>query len=807
MKKHRAQLILTVVLLLVALPAQARDADQWAADYEQLNRWEFFTESVPLPPEGVRLERDTAEWIFESGTVRLMRPTTDGSVTGLVFEGQGRFQMTVPDPVEVGQLSRFPGSKTTDPPRFTFRRMVLRTTEARVMDLFPPAAGGDYKKSPLANQRHLWWQERARFDADARVVAGLLNPNDEYLAIDMETDEEGWLFYEFDGWRMEEIRLCRMRKSKDFVEVWVSLDRAEHRRPDGRPGSARTPLVDLIHADLKVDLMKHKGRAGQEISRKRWDREYPWTSFTAEMEFESMVDGLQAIPLRLKPWSVDVTVTDGQGGALPVLRAPLGKRFPLIQPKEEDTSLVVVLDQPLARSERIVLSFTWQRQTSNSPGGDDPHPLRTRFSAAGGGQDWYPPFTHQQGRYWYPEPLEGRDDRHTARVTLVHPKKLLVRASGTPAGSREEGKQQIDVWESDSPIKAAGWTYGYGFKERRILREGLPEVVGFGANRIQQVGDAVEAAAAHMADSIRFYQDVFEYPLPLKTVTGTRVNGGSQSFSGFIAYDDSTFDLSSSWESEWSMAKRTAELFWGQSLDWESYRDSWLADALAGYSAMMYLEAVTQYWDIRQRGSIKNYDELVRLRQRRLAYANSYLNRRLGPLDVGFRDIVPELTTSYNHSKGMAVLHMLRGILKGRSEDGDRQFKAILADFLKSNLGKTASTAEFIATVERQTSEDWGWFFDQWVYGTEIPTYTWSHGVTPEPAADGLYELTIDMEQRGVSPGFRMPVTFGLEYGDAGPELLHLQMDQPSKTFTARLPFKPKKVTFDPNHELLFVVE
>jgi hypothetical protein len=79
--------------------------------------------------------------------------------------------------------------------------------------------------------------------------------------------------------------------------------------------------------------------------------------------------------------------------------------------------------------------------------------------------------------------------------------------------------------------------------------------------------------------------------------------------------------------------------------------------------------------------------------------------------------------------------------------------------------------------------------------------------VTPEPAADGLYELTIDMEQRGVSPGFRMPVTFGLEYQDAEPGLLRLQMDQPSKTFAVRLPHKPAKITFDPNHELLFVEE
>ncbi len=63
------------------------------------------------------------------------------------------------------------------------------------------------------------------------------------------------------------------------------------------------------------------------------------------------------------------------------------------------------------------------------------------------------------------------------------------------------------------------------------------------------------------------------------------------------------------------------------------------------------------------------------------------------------------------------------------------------------------------------------------------------------------------MEQKRVSPGFRMPVTFGVEYTDKEKELLHFEMDQPTKTFTANLPFKPIKVTFDPNHDLLFFVE
>ncbi len=134
MNNNRRALIpvaLAVVILLSAAPAQAvtgeRTAGQppvpanaaaWAADYEQLGKWEFSGTPIPLPEGGVRLQRDSAEWYFESGTVRPMRPTSDGSVTGLVFEGQGRFRMEVPDPVEVNQFPRFfltPGEEITPP--------------------------------------------------------------------------------------------------------------------------------------------------------------------------------------------------------------------------------------------------------------------------------------------------------------------------------------------------------------------------------------------------------------------------------------------------------------------------------------------------------------------------------------------------------------------------------------------------------------------------------------------------------------------------------------------------------------------
>jgi len=793
-------MVLAVTLQFPGPAATAGTPEGMAADYEQLTGWEFSSREVALPPDGVKLVSETAEWYFSAGTVRLMRPMSDGMVTGLVFEGPGFCRITIPDPVEVGQLGRFGVRKhgpddRDDAPRFEFRRVVLRTTDPRVIDSFPVDRGFGYEKDKRARQRHRWWLEHARFDADARVLAGLLNGDGEYLAVDMETNEHGWLFYEFDPWRMEEIRLCRMRKTNDFVEVWVSLDRETDRRPDGRPGNERRPFVDLVHADLDVDLMKHKGRAGKEISRGgNWEREYPDTGFRARMTFESLRDGLRALPLRLNPWSNDVTAVDANGRPLQVLRAPIGQRFAKVHPREEDMSLVVLLEKPLARGETTTIEFAWQRRCGNSP-------ARGSASEQGSGsQNRYPTVNHQGDRCWYPEPLESSHDRHTIRLTVVHPEALEVRATGDLTGGSGEGKSWTATWIADTPIRGTSYLYGHGFKGHRIQLDGLPEVIGFGPDRVQKIGNTVEAVAAHMADSIRFFQETFDFPLPLETVIGTRGVPG-QDYAGHITYSSPTFDLDSAWRGEWYIALRTAELFWGGQIDWESYRDRWLVDALSAYSAIMYLEAASGDWGLVKRGPIKDYQELLRLRQRQLASATATRFKLLGPLDVGFRERIPGVTPpGYNRSKGLSVLHMLNGML------GDR-FEPVLATFLRTHAGGSASTRDFIAMVEQETGEDWGWFFHQWVYNTGVPAYEWTHTLAEAPDADGLYQLDISMTQADVPEGFRMPVTFGLEYGAANEERLTFEMDQPSKTHTVRLPRRPVKVTFDPEHFLLYVKE
>ena len=63
--------------------------------------------------------------------------------------------------------------------------------------------------------------------------------------------------------------------------------------------------------------------------------------------------------------------------------------------------------------------------------------------------------------------------------------------------------------------------------------------------------------------------------------------------------------------------------------------------------------------------------------------------------------------------------------------DQDKAFIAMMHDFVESHRERAATTESFKAIVEKHMTKlmDLGgnrrldWFFDEWVYGTQVPRY------------------------------------------------------------------------------------
>jgi len=108
----------------------------------------------------------------------------------------------------------------------------------------------------------------------------------------------------------------------------------------------------------------------------------------------------------------------------------------------------------------------------------------------------------------------------------------------------------------------------------------------------------------------------------------------------------------------------------------------------------------------------------------------------------------------------------------------------------------TVSTEDLRSVVEDHVGARMDWFFDQWVYGTEIPRFKYHDHITQQE--DGSYVVTGSIEQSEVTKPFRayMPIT--LEFGDGQKSTFVQEITDWTTTFvTPPLPLKPKKVIFN----------
>jgi hypothetical protein len=95
------------------------------------------------------------------------------------------------------------------------------------------------------------------------------------------------------------------------------------------------------------------------------------------------------------------------------------------------------------------------------------------------------------------------------------------------------------------------------------------------------------------------------------------------------------------------------------------------------------------------------------------------------------------------------------------------------------------------------------WFFNEWVYGTEVPAYKLQYKLTPD--SDGKLMLTGTVTQSGVSAKFKMLVPVYLDFDGKWVRLGEATLIGNSTTpeFKVRLPQRPKHVAINVFHDVL----
>jgi aminopeptidase N len=211
-------------------------------------------------------------------------------------------------------------------------------------------------------------------------------------------------------------------------------------------------------------------------------------------------------------------------------------------------------------------------------------------------------------------------------------------------------------------------------------------------------------------------------------------------------------------------AHEVAHQWWGQTVGFGSYRDQWMSEGFANFSAAIYL--------MRTNKDMKQYRDFWVLLRKRMLEKNAQGKR---PVDVGPVVMGTRLNSSKTggdvyqnliYPKGAWILHMLH-MMYWNSTGKEDTFKLAMHDLMQSYRNQPATTEDFKAVMERNMpaaldvdhNHRLDWFFNAYVYGTEIPKYT----VTSEFTEDSVH---FKVTQSGVSDDFTMLVPVYMELAD-----------------------------------------
>jgi aminopeptidase N len=130
------------------------------------------------------------------------------------------------------------------------------------------------------------------------------------------------------------------------------------------------------------------------------------------------------------------------------------------------------------------------------------------------------------------------------------------------------------------------------------------------------------------------------------------------------------------------------------------------------------------------------------------------------------------------YQKGAWILHMLRILMLDLRTMNEDRFTGMLQEFYRTYNGGRVSTADFQRMVERHMGAPMDWFFKQWVYGTDLPTYRVAYKT--EPAGNGQYRVKLRVEQQDVSDDFQMSVPVALDLGERRTARVRVTVKGPS---------------------------
>jgi hypothetical protein len=405
---------------------------------------------------------------------------------------------------------------------------------------------------------------------------------------------------------------------------------------------------------------------------------------------------------------------------------------------------------------------------------------------------------------WYP----AAGDLSPAFFDLVFhtPRQYRFASIGECVSSSEEADSRTTRWVTKTPVLHASFNLGF-FKEHAIEDARVPPVTVWMvpeahrdvAQYLIQAGitsgrSMEKSVGADVANSLSFFGEMFgKTPIPRFFATEIPYSHG-QAFPGMIHLSFDTFQKDDPYgANELFRAHEVAHQWWGLGVGWRTYHDQWLSEGFAEFSGLWYVQATKgneSYF-----ATLKDWRNAI-LTNRRSLFGNG---QEAGPIWLGQRTSTSRTRGDYDliiYKKSAWVLHMLRNMMIDLKTMNEDRFKGMMKDFYGRCEGKQAVTGDFKGIAEEYAGIPLDWFFDQWVYGSDIPEYDFSYRVVETP--DGRYNARCRIRQSQVPDDFRMFVPITVDFGDNRIARLRYMVTGKEMEFNLPpLPEKPRKIVFN----------
>jgi hypothetical protein len=782
--------------------------------------------------ENFTLNMDVGRFEFKSGTLTFLA-LVNRFETGAVFVGQGHFTLKPLLRADTQEMIRRNGSATAEE---DFTEAVFRFSGS----VYPQFAAVFQSKvetpaeTATAFQR---WKNKVRRrhefpdgftqelleggtidNIDADVLAAIYNPKHPqfFNAYMVGAPHKDLRFFvrartgaipQMDS--PEETALINYNGSNMDDGIWYS----QHLGSEWKANTASSQQEKRLFRTRRYNIETVIGKNSHFFSR-------------ATITFEPLLEGERVLKFGLLPTLRVSRVSDQNGKDLHFIQ----------EGKKEDGSFYVILDEapPLGKEHSITADYAGDKVLYDAGGGS--YYVGARDS-------------------WYPN-LNGFGEKALYDLTFKVPKSNVVISVGKLQGESTEAGFAVSHWVTPVPVAVAGFNYG------QYQKIDLPDTIthyNITGYYLTDLPNTLKPFQGGSAGSVNARSEMQMHALDAMSpnamtkyaLAQTRAQMqvctfyfGKAPFDNIAITEQPNFNFGQSWPNlvylpisayidstqRWMLfgqidsnftgfvqevtPHEVAHQWFGHNVGWASYHDQWLSEGFADFAAGLFLEqAVGGKWQ-------KDYIDYWERQRTRILEKNAFgvSPNDAGPLWLGLRLISPRNGQAYQgvtYSKGAYVLEMLRSMMyadQSTSGNRDQAFIDMMHEFMEAHREVSASTESFKAVVEKHMTKQMDlqrngrldWFFDQWVYGTEVPRFHFKYDVQPGQAGKGSFDVKAEISQSEVGDHFAVFVPVYADFGQGMVRLGQvLTVGTATRTAIFHLDRQPKKVALNSFKEVL----